>query len=81
MKVRRAFCAAVAEHGMETILTSARRWAEVREPQYLPEPVKWLAGGWRTDPPPERGGTRKGTGGKVNPVDEMLNAGGFRRLS
>jgi hypothetical protein len=80
-RVRKAFAHVVAEHGAEPVLASARRWAAAREPQYLPEPVKWLAGGWQTNPPAKRA-SRNGDRGsfrrsKVNPVMEALRAGGF----
>jgi hypothetical protein len=51
--VRKAFAAAVAEHGADGILASAERWAAAREPRFLPEPVKWLAGGWQSEPAPK----------------------------
>jgi hypothetical protein len=84
VKVRKAFDGAIAEHGATAILESARRWAETKERRFLPEPVKWLAGGWRTDPPSARstgagdGGGHRGRG-KPNPVEEMLRAGGFEK--
>jgi Helix-turn-helix domain len=80
-KVRKAFARAVAEHGADHVLASARRWAAAREPQYLPEPVKWLAGGWQSEPSPKRSGRNGDRGSfrrsKVNPVMEALRAGGF----
>jgi hypothetical protein len=78
-KVRKAFACAVAEHGAEHVLASARRWVAAREPQYLPEPVKWLAGGWQTNPPAKRASRNRGSfrHSKVNPVTEALRAGGF----
>ncbi|MGY3489629.1 biotin operon repressor [Bradyrhizobium sp. USDA 4011] len=57
VKVRQAFTKAVGQHGAEAILGSARAWAAVREPQYLPNPVKWLAGGWQAAPPAGTGAT------------------------
>jgi hypothetical protein len=49
-----AFIKAATEHGPEAILASAARWVAAVEPRYLPEPVKWLEGLWRRDPPPKR---------------------------
>ena len=57
-RVRKAFAGAVAEHGADAILASAQRWAKAREPRYLPEPVKWLASGWHSEPAPKRTGNK-----------------------
>jgi hypothetical protein len=77
--VRKAFARAVYEHGADAILASARRWAAAREPQYLPEPVKWLAGGWQTNPLAKRA-SRNGSNqrrNRLSPAMEALRAGGF----
>ncbi|WMT71074.1 helix-turn-helix domain-containing protein [Bradyrhizobium sp. Ash2021] len=79
-QVSKAFIGAASKHDMADILASARRWAAAREPQYLPEPVKWLKGGWQSEPPPKRstgGGSGRRSGGKPDPVEEALRAGGF----
>jgi hypothetical protein len=80
-RVRKAFAVAVAEHGEDAILASARRWASEKEPRYLPEPVKWLAGVWQSEPAPapKRSGRNGGSyrSNKVNPVTEALRAGGI----
>ena len=78
-KSRKAFGKAVAEHGADAILASARRWAAAREPRYLPNPVEFLAGGWQSEPPPERaaGGGNGNRRGKVDPVEAMLQVAGW----
>jgi hypothetical protein len=77
-RVRKAFADAVAEHGADAILASAQRWAAAREPKYLMEPIKWLAGGWQSKPAPKHGngGSYRRTK-KISPVMEALRAGGF----
>ncbi len=76
LKVFQAVC---AEHDPDDILASAHRWVAVTEPQYLQALEKWLEhGAWRKEPPPVKKRSA-GRGGKINPVDEMLNAGGIRR--
>jgi Helix-turn-helix domain len=79
-KVYAAFTVAVSKHDMADILASARRWAAAREPKYLPEPVKWLEGGWQSEPPPKRSpgaGSGHRSRGRPDPVTEALRAGGF----
>jgi hypothetical protein len=49
-KIKKAFLRAVARHGIEPVMASARTWAASRESRFLPEPVRWLAGGWRKEP-------------------------------
>jgi hypothetical protein len=59
-EVRTAFEQAVATHGAEPIMASARQWAAATsEKRYLPNPIKFLAGGWQAAPPapqPKPGG-------------------------
>jgi Helix-turn-helix domain len=79
-KVCKVFIDAASKHDMADVLASARRWAAAREPRYLPEPVKWLEGGWQSEPPPKRSpgaGSGSRSRGKPDPVAEALRAGGF----
>jgi hypothetical protein len=43
----------------------------------LPEPVKWLAGVWQSEPAPIRRSRNGGSRNKASPSMEALRAGGF----
>jgi hypothetical protein len=59
-EVRYAFMEACAGDDVTAIMASAERWlkAKAGEPNFLPEPLKWLRGGWRKPP-----GNKKPTNG------------------
>jgi hypothetical protein len=61
VEVRKAFDRAVAAHGAEAILASARQWVAARQPRFLPEPIKFLSGAWKANPQPAGTGGNSGT--------------------
>jgi hypothetical protein len=71
-----AFMEACAGDDVDAIMASAAEWlsAKANEPQFLPEPVKWLRGGWKSAPPPRKPAARRG--GKESLVDIVLAYGG-----
>ena len=75
-----AFKAVCTAHDGEEVIASAAQWVASTQPPYLKKLEDWLSNGaWRKEPAQRRG--KHPRGGKPNPVDEMLNAGGVRRYA
>lgn len=75
----KAFQEVCADHDGDEVLASAALWVASTPARYLKKLELWLSNGaWQNEPVQRQGGSR---GGKANPVDEMLNAGGVRRCN
>jgi hypothetical protein len=76
----KAFMAVCGEHDADAVLASAHNWIAVKAARWFPKLEEWLGNGaWLQEPPPDVAAQSRRPGGKANPVDEMLNAGGMRR--
>jgi hypothetical protein len=67
------------DHPAEQVLASAECWVTATEPRYLKKLEVWLGNGaWRSDPPVRRAepAVRRR---KDDPVEAMMNAGGWER--
>ena len=66
------------DHDGDDVQASAERWVASTPARYLKKLEVWLGNGaWLNEPAQRQGGGARGA--KLNPVDEMLNAGGVRR--
>jgi hypothetical protein len=76
----KAFEAVCMAHDGEEVIASAAQWVATTQPRFLKKLEVWLSNGaWRKEPAQRQG--KQPRGGKPNPVDEMLNAGGVRRYA